>query len=126
MTHTLARIARGAGNNLYEVVVPSSFVFSSVGLSASAACSPSPIHPPTPTTAPAASSSSSSSGGGGGGGAATLLVEMPRRFRSTIWVKRGSYVVVDVAALAGRENKLGGEIVNVVREEKRWRRMPYW
>ena len=80
-THTLARVARAAGNNLYDVLLPSG---------------------------------------------ASALVEMPRRFRSTIWVKRGSYVVVDVAALAGRENKLGGEIVNVVREEKRWRRMGYW
>lgn len=99
-TNALARITRAAGNNLYEVLVPSSFSLPS------SSCSSSSVAPNDGTT--------------------SLLVEMPRRFRSTIWVKRGSYVVVDVAALAGRENKLGGEIVNVVREEKRWRRMAYW
>lgn len=62
----------------------------------------------------------------GGGGGDTALVEMPARFRSTIWVKRGSFVVVDTNAYAERENKLGGEIANVVRDEKQWRRESYW
>ncbi|OJJ50942.1 hypothetical protein ASPZODRAFT_126916 [Penicilliopsis zonata CBS 506.65] len=56
----------------------------------------------------------------------TLLVELPARFRSAIWIKRGSFVVVDTGALEERENKLGGEIVNVVRDEKAWRKAPYW
>jgi probable RNA-binding protein EIF1AD len=56
----------------------------------------------------------------------TLLAELPAKFRSTIWMKRGSYVVVDTAALAGRGNKLGGEIVNIVGDEKAWRKLPYW
>lgn len=55
-----------------------------------------------------------------------ILAELPAKFRSTIWLKRGSYVLVDTAALADRENKLSGEIVNVVGDEKAWRRMPYW
>ena len=55
-----------------------------------------------------------------------LLVELPSRFRSQIWIKRGGYVVVDRSALADRENKLGGEIVNVVRDEKQWRKQAYW
>ncbi|KAF2396494.1 nucleic acid-binding protein, partial [Trichodelitschia bisporula] len=55
-----------------------------------------------------------------------LLVELPRAFRGTVWIKRGGYVVVDTAAMEGRENKIGGEIVNVVREVKGWRRMGYW
>ena len=55
-----------------------------------------------------------------------LLVELPSRFRSQIWIKRGGYVVVDRSALADRENKLGGEIVNVVRDEKQWRKHEYW
>jgi probable RNA-binding protein EIF1AD len=55
-----------------------------------------------------------------------LLVELPARFRSTIWVKRGSFVVVDIAAFEGRENKLNGEIQNVIGDEKIWRKMPYW
>ncbi|KAN0080501.1 hypothetical protein V8E54_003705 [Elaphomyces granulatus] len=56
----------------------------------------------------------------------SILVELPSRFRSTIWVKRGSYVVVDTQALGSRENKLSGEIANVVRDEKAWRKASYW
>ena len=56
----------------------------------------------------------------------TLLVELEARFRSTIWLKRGSYVLVDRSALADRENKLDGLIVNVVRDEKAWRKEKYW
>ena len=56
----------------------------------------------------------------------TLLVELPSRFRSQIWIKRGGYVIIDRSAFDDRENKLGGEIVNVVRDEKRWRKQAYW
>ena len=55
-----------------------------------------------------------------------LLVELPSRFRSTIWIKRGGYVVVNVNAFEERENKLDGEIANVVRDEKQWRKQSYW
>lgn len=55
-----------------------------------------------------------------------LLVELPSRFRSQIWIKRGGFVVIDRSAFENRENKLDGEIVNVVRDEKRWRKQPYW
>jgi probable RNA-binding protein EIF1AD len=55
-----------------------------------------------------------------------LLVELPAQFRSTFWIKRGSYVLVDTQALAERENKLDGEIINIVREERVWRKMSYW
>ena len=55
-----------------------------------------------------------------------LLVELPSRFRSQIWIKRGGYVVVDMTAFDDRENKLGGEVVNVVRDEKQWRKQAYW
>lgn len=55
-----------------------------------------------------------------------LLAELPARFRSTIWIKRGSYVLVDTAALADRGNKLGGEIVNIVRDERAWRKKAFW
>lgn len=57
---------------------------------------------------------------------ASILVELPSRFRSTIWMKRGSYVLVDTKALESRENKLGGEIINVVGDEKAWRKAPFW
>lgn len=54
------------------------------------------------------------------------LVELPSRFRSTIWIKRGSYVVVDTKVSDERDNKIGGEIVNIVRDEKAWRKAPFW
>ncbi|KAI9660206.1 MAG: hypothetical protein M1831_003513 [Alyxoria varia] len=56
----------------------------------------------------------------------SLLVEMPSRFRSMMWVKKGSFVLVDTGGLASRDNKLAGEIVNVVRNEKEWRKQTYW
>jgi len=55
-----------------------------------------------------------------------LLVELPSRFRSTIWIKHGGFVLVDSTAFEDRENKLDGEIVNVVRDEKQWRKQAYW
>ncbi|KAH9834321.1 S1-like domain-containing protein [Teratosphaeria destructans] len=55
-----------------------------------------------------------------------ILAELNQKFRSTIWLKRGSYVLVDATALADRDNKIAGEIVNVVGDEKAWRKMPYW
>ncbi|KAL9585106.1 MAG: hypothetical protein Q9203_004389 [Teloschistes exilis] len=59
-------------------------------------------------------------------GAKPLLVELPSRFRSQIWIKRGGYVLVDTNAFVDRDNKLDGEIVNVVRDEKLWRKQAYW
>lgn len=55
-----------------------------------------------------------------------MLVELPAQFRNVFWIKRNGYVVVDTEALADRDNKLDGEIVNVVREEREWRKMKYW
>lgn len=80
-SQTIARVKQAAGNNLYQLELPTGKV---------------------------------------------VLAELPARFRSTIWIKRGSFVLVDTEALADRDNKLGGEIVNVVREEKAWRKTPYW
>ena len=56
----------------------------------------------------------------------TLLVELEAKFRSTIWMKRGGYVLIDTTSLAVRDNKIDGEIVNVVRDEKEWRKAPFW
>lgn len=56
----------------------------------------------------------------------TILAELPPRFRSTIWIKRGIFVLVDRNALENRDNKLGGEIINIVRDEKAWRKAYYW
>lgn len=59
-------------------------------------------------------------------GSRQLLVELDPRFRSTIWLKRGGFVLVDTATLAERDNKINGEIINVVRDEKTWRKAPFW
>ncbi|RMD43560.1 hypothetical protein DV735_g1575, partial [Chaetothyriales sp. CBS 134920] len=57
---------------------------------------------------------------------AKALVELEAKFRSTIWLKRGGFVVIDTTTLADRDNKIDGEIVNVVRDEKQWRKAPFW
>jgi probable RNA-binding protein EIF1AD len=56
----------------------------------------------------------------------TVLVELAARFRNTIWIKRGGYVLVDLASPGEQTGKVEGEIVNVVREEKEWRKQSYW
>ncbi|EME41057.1 hypothetical protein DOTSEDRAFT_136348 [Dothistroma septosporum NZE10] len=55
-----------------------------------------------------------------------LLAELDAKFRSTIWMKRGSYVLVDTNSLADRGNKLGGEIVNIVGNIKAWSKASFW
>ena len=56
-----------------------------------------------------------------------ILVELEDRFRSTIWIKRGGYVLVDLTFSEERKgSRVIGEIVNVVRDEKDWRKQPYW
>ncbi|KAF2672421.1 nucleic acid-binding protein [Microthyrium microscopicum] len=55
-----------------------------------------------------------------------LLVELPSKLRNTFWIKRRGYVVIDTQEFAERDNKLGGLVVTVVMDEKRWRRMAYW
>jgi len=56
----------------------------------------------------------------------TLLVELEDRFRGTIFVRRGGYVLVDTCTATDRDNKIQGMIVNIVRDEKTWRKQPYW
>ena len=58
--------------------------------------------------------------------AAELLVELEARFRGNVFVRRGGYVLVDVTLAAERENKIQGEIVNVVGDEKAWRKQSFW
>ncbi|KAJ9613214.1 hypothetical protein H2200_003156 [Cladophialophora chaetospira] len=55
-----------------------------------------------------------------------LLVELESRFRGTIFVRRGGFVLVDTNTTADRENKIQGEIVNIVRDEKAWRKKSFW
>lgn len=55
-----------------------------------------------------------------------ILVELPSRFRNTIWLKRGGYVLIDTKEADVRQNKIDGEIINVVRDEHLWRKETYW
>ncbi|RYP70383.1 hypothetical protein DL771_005504 [Monosporascus sp. 5C6A] len=56
----------------------------------------------------------------------TVLVELAARFRNTIWIKRGGFVLVDLTPAEDHKGKVEGEIVNVVREEREWRKRSYW
>ncbi|KAF3005471.1 hypothetical protein E8E14_008287 [Neopestalotiopsis sp. 37M] len=56
----------------------------------------------------------------------TVMVQLADRFRNTIWVKRGGYVLVDLTPSQEMKGKAEGEIVNVVRDEKSWRKQSYW
>lgn len=56
----------------------------------------------------------------------TVLVELAARFRNTIWIKRGGYVLVDLTHPEEKRGKVDGEIANVVHEEKEWRKQSYW
>ena len=55
-----------------------------------------------------------------------VLVELSSRFRNTIWIKREGYVLIDTKGADVRQNKLDGEIINVVRDEHLWRKERYW
>jgi probable RNA-binding protein EIF1AD len=56
------------------------------------------------------------------------LVELEPKFRNTIFIRRGGYVLVDLASAEERAktSRVTGEIVNIVRDEKEWRKQPYW
>jgi len=56
----------------------------------------------------------------------TVLVELPSRFRNTIWIKRGGFLLIDTKEAEVRQNKIDGEIINVVRDEHLWRKESYW
>jgi len=57
-----------------------------------------------------------------------VTVELEARFRNTIWLRRGGYVLVDLGSVEERpaNSRVVGEIINVVRDEKLWRKQPYW
>ena len=53
------------------------------------------------------------------------LVELPPKFRSTMWIRRGGYVVIDDTGNE-RNNKIDGEIIIVIHEVKKWMKLQYW
>jgi len=56
----------------------------------------------------------------------TVTVQLQDRFRNTIWIRRGGYVLVDLTPTEEHKGKVTGDIVNIVREEKEWRKQSYW
>lgn len=56
------------------------------------------------------------------------LAYLPPRFRNLLWVRRGGYVLVDVSEADHRDNKLGGEVIAVLRpaQTKYIRRQGLW
>lgn len=53
-----------------------------------------------------------------------MVLELAQRFRNTIWIKRGGYVLAE--RYDEPEGRVQGEIINVVRDEKAWRKQSYW
>lgn len=58
----------------------------------------------------------------------TIVLELEPKFRNTVWLKRGGYVLIDVGSAEERKSssRVVGEIINVVRDEKLWRKQAYW
>lgn len=56
----------------------------------------------------------------------TLLLELAQRFRNTIWIRRGGFALAERYPENTEEARAAGEIVNIVRDEKTWRKQPYW
>jgi probable RNA-binding protein EIF1AD len=58
----------------------------------------------------------------------TVLLELEPKFRNTVFIKRGGYVLVDLASAEERKEKsrVLGDIINIVRDERSWRKQPYW
>jgi probable RNA-binding protein EIF1AD len=56
-----------------------------------------------------------------------IVAELDPKFRNTIFIRRGGYVVVDMESAEERKStKVTGAIINIVRDEKEWRKQPYW
>ncbi len=57
----------------------------------------------------------------------TVLVELRSILRNGVFMRRGGYVLVDLAAATRNDGRnTDGEIVNVVEDEKAWRKQLYW
>lgn len=56
----------------------------------------------------------------------TIVLELAQRFRNTIWIKRGGFVLAEMYTAGTEDTRAEGEIVNIVRDEKQWRKQPYW
>ncbi|QDS73311.1 hypothetical protein FKW77_006024 [Venturia effusa] len=115
-TQSIARVLKAVGNNNFTVTLPSNS--SSTTTQNTTTTTPSTQTPSCSQTQTQTPSSHPKN---------PLLVTLPPHFRNTIWLRNGGYVVIDTAGPnVERGHKLDGEIINVVREEKEWRKMAYW
>lgn len=55
-----------------------------------------------------------------------VVLELAQKFRNTIWIKRGGFVLAERYIDDSSDTRAQGEIINVIRGEKEWRKMPYW
>lgn len=55
-----------------------------------------------------------------------VVLELAQRFRNTIWIRRGGIVLAERYPEGSEEGRAAGEIVNVVRDDKLWKKQPYW
>ncbi|KAI1211035.1 nucleic acid-binding protein [Annulohypoxylon truncatum] len=56
----------------------------------------------------------------------TVLVGLASRFRNTVWIRRGGYVLVEFTSSKEEKGRVEGEIINIVGDEKEWRKQSYW
>ncbi|KAJ4289521.1 hypothetical protein N0V88_007004 [Collariella sp. IMI 366227] len=59
----------------------------------------------------------------------TGSVELDPKFRNTIFIRRSGYVLVDLESAEERAktgSKVVGDIINIVRDEREWRKRSYW
>lgn len=54
-----------------------------------------------------------------------IVVELPLRLTRGVWIKNGSYLLVDTNG-ATEKSKVDGEVIVVVRKENAWRKQAYW
>jgi probable RNA-binding protein EIF1AD len=57
-----------------------------------------------------------------------VLVQMETRFRGIVLVTVGNFVLIDLFAEEdkSKNTKIQGSIINIVRDEKIWRKQNYW
>lgn len=55
-----------------------------------------------------------------------LILELAQRFRNTIWIRRRGFVLAEYYGDTEEKSRAVGEIVNIVRDERLWRKQPYW
>lgn len=56
----------------------------------------------------------------------SVTADLDERFRQTVRVERGTYVLLERYDPKDVVGDAVARIVNIAKDEKRWRKMPYW